>query len=137
MLVSRLLIRQAPVTGVLLALNIAIFAIPTLLQLAGAQIDGIPINDYVLSFGVLYGPIVKVYHQYYRFLTSMFLHYGLLHIAFNSYSLYIFGIQIEQLYGTWRFLAIYLISGLCGGAAYYALSTGAGAGSGWTTGAGI
>jgi rhomboid protease GluP len=125
----RLPLGQARATWVLLALNIAIFVIPTLLQIIGVQIDGVPINDYVLGSGVLYGPVVKVNGQYYRFLTSMFLHYGLLHIAFNAYSLYALGIQTEQIYGTLRFLAVYFISGLSGGAAYYALSTGAGAGA--------
>jgi len=106
---------------VLLALNVAIFAIPTLLQAVGVRINGIPINDYILNFGekdnarILGG-------EYYRFMTSMFLHGGLLHIGFNAWALYALGPETERIYGTLRFLAIYFIAGLAGGIASYALS---------------
>jgi rhomboid protease GluP len=52
--------------------------------------------------------------QVWRLLTSMFLHIGLIHLFFNGYALYIFGIQVERLYGSPRFLAIYLLAGLYG-----------------------
>ena len=60
--------------------------------------------------------------QYYRLLTSMFLHGGLLHIVFNAYALYALGPETERIYGTPRFLALYFIAGLAGGVASYALS---------------
>jgi len=52
--------------------------------------------------------------QVWRLLTSMFLHIGPVHLFFNGYALYVFGIQVERLYGTPRFLAIYLLAGLYG-----------------------
>src|SRR6266540_2316808 len=49
---------------VLLALNIAIFVIPTLLQLVGVRIDGVPINDYLLLAGAKNNRAIKVDGQY-------------------------------------------------------------------------
>jgi rhomboid protease GluP len=107
---------------VLLALNIAIFAIPTLLQLVGVRINGVPINDYILIAGAKDNAAIKIGGQYYRFLTSMFLHGGLLHIGFNAWALYALGPESERIYGTPRFLAIYFIAGLAGGVASYTFS---------------
>jgi rhomboid protease GluP len=107
---------------VLLALNIAIFAIPTLLQLVGVRVNGIPINNYLLFLGAKDNEGIKLRGEYYRLLTSMFLHGGLLHIGFNAWALYALGPEAERLYGTARFLAIYFIAGLAGGVASYTLS---------------
>lgn len=52
--------------------------------------------------------------QLWRFVTPIFLHGGLLHIAVNSYSLYVIGPQAERAFGRARFLAIYLLSGIMG-----------------------
>jgi rhomboid protease GluP len=107
---------------VLLTLNIAIFAIPTLLQLVGVQVNGVPINDYLLFLGAKDNEGIKLRGEYYRFLTSMFLHGGLLHILFNAWALYALGPETERIYGTARFLAIYFLAGLAGGVASYAFS---------------
>jgi len=107
---------------VLLALNIAIFVIPTLLQLLGVRVNGTPINDYLLYVGAKDNQGIKQRGEYYRFLTSMFLHGGLLHIGFNAWALYALGPETERIYQTTRFLAIYFIAGLAGGVASYALS---------------
>jgi rhomboid protease GluP len=106
----------------LLALNIAIFVIPTLLQLVGVRLFGYPINEVILSLGAKDNAGIKQRGEYYRFLTSMFLHGGLLHIGFNAWALYALGPESERIYGTARFLAIYFIAGLAGGVASYALS---------------
>jgi membrane associated rhomboid family serine protease len=47
--------------------------------------------------------------EWYRILTSAFLHLGLLHLAFNMYALYLFGPIVEQLYGHLEFLVLYLL----------------------------
>ena len=53
--------------------------------------------------------------EYYRFITAMFLHSGLMHLASNSLFLYYFGTKAERLFGAGRFFILYLLSGLCGG----------------------
>jgi rhomboid protease GluP len=52
--------------------------------------------------------------QYWRLITPLFLHGGLLHLGLNSYFLYMVGRTIERAYGTARFAAIYFLSGAAG-----------------------
>jgi membrane associated rhomboid family serine protease len=54
--------------------------------------------------------------DWYRLVTAMFLHAGILHIAFNMLALYWLGTVVEQAIGTWRFLLVYFVSGLAGSA---------------------
>ena len=58
--------------------------------------------------------------EYYRLLTSAFLHQNLLHIALNMYALYLFGPPLEAAFGRVRFAALYLLSALGGSAVSYA-----------------
>ncbi len=58
--------------------------------------------------------------QYWRLFTEMFLHAGLLHLAFNCYALWIFGQVIEQELGRARVLVIFFVTGLFASAASYA-----------------
>ena len=56
--------------------------------------------------------------------TSMFLHGGILHIAFNMLFLFVFGPAVEHLCGPVRFLAFYLLCGIAGGIAQVAIGPG-------------
>lgn len=73
--------------------------------------------------GVMFGPYVAFFQQYWRFLTPIFLHFGLAHFAINSLVLYFIGQQVEALYGHSRFLGIYLLSGMLGNAFSFAFNT--------------
>ena len=53
--------------------------------------------------------------EIYRLITHMFLHGSLIHLFVNMYSLYIIGTQIENYFGKAKYLAIYFLSGICGG----------------------
>ena len=55
----------------------------------------------------------------YRLLTSMFLHFGLLHLAMNMLATWVFGLEVEQQEGPVRTVAAFLVTGLFGGAAAY------------------
>jgi membrane associated rhomboid family serine protease len=59
---------------------------------------------------------------YYRLLTAMFIHYGILHLALNMWALWVLGRSLEGALGPIRFLALYLISGLGGNVAAYLIS---------------
>jgi membrane associated rhomboid family serine protease len=61
--------------------------------------------------------------QYWRLVSAMFLHAGLLHIAFNAYALWIFGTVVEQELGRLRFLLIYFVTGISASVASYAFAT--------------
>jgi membrane associated rhomboid family serine protease len=98
----------------------------------GGLLGGItPLTEWGSVWGVVEltagrgGPVVAVVPvgiadgEYYRLLTSMFLHYGLLHLALNMWALWVLGRELESSLGPGRFLTLYLLSGLGGSVAAY------------------
>jgi len=73
----------------------------------------------VMEQGVLKYYDVVAEGEWYRFITSMFLHAGVLHLALNMWALWVVGRVIEQALGPVRFLALYLVAGLGGSLAVY------------------
>ena len=57
--------------------------------------------------------------EYYRLVSSMFLHWGLMHFIFNMISLYQLGPAAEQIFGNGRMLIVYIAAGIFGGLATY------------------
>ncbi len=57
---------------------------------------------------------ILLHDEWWRLITANFLHGGLLHLAFNTMSLFNLGPLAEQIFGTARFLVLYLATGLCG-----------------------
>ena len=94
------------VTYILIGINILIFAAETM---AGGSRN----KDTALRFGVMYTPYLKR-GQWYRMFTSMFLHFGFLHLICNMYSLYNLGPGLEYFLGVPLFLILYVVSGLSG-----------------------
>ncbi|MBO8197521.1 rhomboid family intramembrane serine protease [Streptomyces smyrnaeus] len=106
------------VTKVLLGLNVAVF-------IAVLSV-GDRLLDQLLLFGQAvtepYGPVEGVAEgQWYRLLTSMFLHQEFWHIAMNMLGLWFLGPPLEAALGRVRFLGLYLLSGLGGGALTFLL----------------
>ncbi len=71
-------------------------------------------NDNILQMFAVNRFYIADLGEYYRLFTGMFLHAGVLHILFNMYALYIIGMQLEGFLGRWKFLIVYLLSGLGG-----------------------
>ena len=71
-------------------------------------------NDNILQMFAVNRFYIAGLGEYYRLFTGMFLHAGVLHILFNMYALYIIGMQLEGFLGRWKFLIVYLLSGLGG-----------------------
>ena len=91
------------VTTVLITINVLIFVMGVMFN----------INDALAyNFGD-YKPFV-LNGEYYRLITSMFLHSDIFHIGFNMYALYILGSQAESFFGKAKFTAIYFLSGIAG-----------------------
>jgi rhomboid protease GluP len=107
--------RSRPVAAwVILGINILIWLAMTAM---GGSTD-----PYILvRFGAKFNPLI-VQGQVWRLVTPIFLHVGLVHLAFNSYAIYAIAPQIEIFFGTARFLAIYLLSGTYGVLLSFALS---------------
>lgn len=96
------------ITYTIIAICIILFAMMYLLG------NGSTDTLTLINFGANYDLLTKE-GEYYRLLTSMFLHIGILHLLCNMYSLYIIGKEVENLFGKWKFLIIYLLSGISGG----------------------
>ena len=85
------------------------------LHIHGAAVAGplIPLtNGQYALLGIANG-------EYYRLFTAMFLHYGIIHLAFNMYVLWVVGRFLERDLGRGRFLALYLVCGMGGNVATY------------------
>ncbi|WP_071849117.1 rhomboid family intramembrane serine protease [Alkalibacterium sp. 20] len=67
--------------------------------------------------------------DWYRLITPMFLHIGLMHLVFNALIIYFLGIQLETIFGHWRFFALYFLSGLAGNATSFAFNSSISAGA--------
>lgn len=69
-------------------------------------------NDNILSQFAVNRDMIVLADQYYRLITGMFLHAGVLHLLFNMYALYVIGMQLESFLGKAKYLAVYMLSGL-------------------------
>ncbi len=95
------------ITYSLIVINIIIFALMYILG------NGSESTQTLVDFGANYVKFTKA-GDYYRLITSAFLHIGIIHLLLNMYSLYIVGTQIEYFYGKIKYLIIYLFSALMG-----------------------
>lgn len=92
------------VTSFLIGLNILMFG---LMYIYG---NGSQDPDTLLKFGAISRYHIIVKKEYFRLITSSFLHVGLIHLIFNIYALYIIGPQLESFFGKVKYLIIYLFS---------------------------
>ncbi len=78
------------------------------------------LSDWLYVNLMFYTPIAG--QQPWRFITSAFLHGGLLHIMCNMYALFLIGSQLERVMGKWRFILLYFGSAIAGNLAVYFLT---------------
>lgn len=118
---------RASITTVLLALIGGMFVVEVVAGGPGSLLNG-PSGRTLVDLGASValaqtpsGELVGIAAgQYWRLVSAMFLHAGLLHIAFNAYALWIFGSVVEQELGRLRFALIYLATGILASATSYA-----------------
>lgn len=116
--------RKPYVTYTLLGINIIAFI---LMNLVGYVYHLNQMEELIL-FGAKVNILIS-YGQYWRLLTAMFLHIGILHLFFNSYALYIYSPIVEGFYGKLKFIVVYLVSGLTGSLFSYMFSQNVSAGA--------
>ena len=113
--------RQPFVTYGLLAVTILMYLLmtfnggsenPWTLMIFGAKV-----NEYI------------VHGDWWRLITPVFLHIGFTHLLFNGLVIYFLGIELEMIIGHFRFLLLYLLSGLLGNAASFAFNSSISAGA--------
>jgi membrane associated rhomboid family serine protease/Tfp pilus assembly protein PilF len=96
-------------THILFGANVAVY-----LAMAIGSGTVMDFPGHALLFGANYGPKTLT-GQWWRLLTYMFMHGGILHIAINMWCLWDLGALCESLYGRWTYGAIYLITGVAAG----------------------
>lgn len=69
----------------------------------------------LIRFGSVDAYSIFVKGEYYRIITSMFIHIGISHLIFNCFSLYIFGTRMEKYMKKWQYFLLYMMSGILGG----------------------
>ena len=72
-----------------------------------------PSADVLMRWGANVGALT-VSGQYWRLVTSIFVHAGILHLGLNMYALWTFGPSVSEIFGNKKFLLIYFLSGLGG-----------------------
>ncbi|RDI75086.1 putative membrane protein rhomboid-like [Gaiella occulta] len=100
----------APATTALVGINVLVYLI-TVAQGFGIDNPG----GKLFSDWVLVGVLVDQ-GDWWRLVTAMFLHAGILHLAFNMLALYWLGSIVERALGTPRYLLLYFVSGIAGSA---------------------
>lgn len=110
---------RTPMIYALLAVNILVYVL-MLLDPSG----GSPMADSakLVRWGSNAGQLT-LHGQWWRLVTSMFIHGGLLHISFNMFALWQAGRLVERMFGSARFIALYMIAGVCGSLASVAWNT--------------
>jgi rhomboid protease GluP len=98
------------ITYALIAINALVF----LAMVASGVSFTQPSPQDVFTWGGDFGPATVGAHQWWRLLTSCFVHFGIIHIGLNMYVLYQIGPFIETVFGRARYLLIYFLAGLAG-----------------------
>ena len=95
---------QPKLTFILISISVCIFLVQFVSKDQYQQIRELTIVT----------PLGLLQHQWWRLLTTTFVHGSLLHLAFNMYALYALGQGAERIWGRGRFLAIYIIAAIGG-----------------------
>lgn len=95
------------ITISLIVINIIIFV---LMYILGSGSEN---TNTLISFGANFVQLTKS-GDYYRLITSAFLHIGIVHLFLNMYSLYVLGPAVESFYGRFKYILIYLLSAIFG-----------------------
>ncbi len=102
--------KQISLVKILIGINITLYVVTVLL--GGPTLENLILLGAKFNLRIADG-------EYYRLLTSMFLHANIYHLLFNNLALYVLGQDIERIYGKGRFLIIYMSAGLFGSLGSY------------------
>ncbi|SHE11192.1 Rhomboid protease gluP [Chlamydia abortus] len=116
-------IRWYPVTSIWIVINLVVFG---LMELYGSSTN----SETLIRFGAMYHtPFWNP--ELWRYITSVFVHIGGMHLIMNSFFLYVFAPPLERMLGSFKYAIFYLLSGVAGNlvsqwmASSYSVSAGA------------
>ena len=110
----------APATYVLTGINIAVYLVMVLSGVSPTS----PSGEHLIHWGANVGVLVLADHEWWRLVTSTFVHSGIIHIATNMWCLYNLGLLGEPLMGAFGVVAAYLLTGVAGNLLSVALHPG-------------
>lgn len=105
------------ITKLLIGVNVAVYLISALN--AGSLFNPDPSASIYGNFALR--PTYIAHGEWWRLFSAMFLHYNVLHIAFNMWALLVMGLPLEAMLGRLRFTVVYVLSGLGGSVLSFAL----------------
>lgn len=109
---------QAPLTYALLFTNLLFFVVAWIVSIRLTGTDSPLFSNLdvrvLVAFGAKSGYHIVVAGEYWRLVMPIFLHFDVIHFGFNSFVLWQVGPQVEELFGSRRFLFIYLVTGVVG-----------------------
>jgi rhomboid protease GluP len=110
---------EAPVTTALLIANVLMLGVSWMAYAARGQGGGLTIlwglaGEPQYRLGASWGPAIFYGHEWWRLVTAQFLHGGLIHIGFNMMALMQIGPAVEEVYGSARYLFLYIVTGAFG-----------------------
>lgn len=119
--------KRSPVSGrtwavvntLIVIINVLVFFV---MELFGSTEDA----QYMLEHGAAFAPWIAQNGEYYRLFTSMFLHFGITHLGNNMLVLFLLGDNVERAVGKWKYLVLYILSGLGGSMVSYLHAKGTG-----------
>jgi rhomboid protease GluP len=116
-------LNQRPIiTMIFIAINIIMYGITAYLSFvyAGGSIFNSDTRVLIL-LGAKVNELIAS-GEYYRLISAMFLHGGIVHLGVNMYSLYAIGPMVERVYGKTKYIAIYFLAGICSSIFSYTFS---------------
>src|SRR5208283_2343989 len=102
--------RVAPATYLLLGLNCLVFLVMVAHKVSAIS----PTTDQLMYWGADHAGAVLIQGQWWRIVSAMFVHVGILHLATNMWCLWNLGLLAEPLLGSWGLLAVYILTGAAG-----------------------
>ncbi|WP_421379831.1 rhomboid family intramembrane serine protease [Bacillus salacetis] len=108
-------------TYVFIAVQLLMFFV---MEMAG----GTQNTENLIRFGAKYNPLI-VDGEWWRFFTPIVIHIGFLHLLMNTFALYFLGTAVERIFGSSRFLFIYIFAGFCGTLASFVFTNSLSAGA--------
>ncbi|MEI3606819.1 rhomboid family intramembrane serine protease [Pseudogracilibacillus sp. SE30717A] len=106
-----------------------VFIVLNLFMFLMLEINGGSTNiENLIQSGAKYNPAI-IHGEWWRIVTSMFLHIGPFHLFMNIIALYYLGMTVERIFGSVRFIIIYFLAGVGGGLASFAFNSHVSAGA--------